>query len=308
MKLALLGFVFRRVRNNLWQLLWTHILTAGTVAMTLYIFGGFVFLEINLRQLLKGWGDQIQITAYLDKRVGEKEVQSLVKRVEAFPEVERVRHTSQEQAWRDFQIALGSQSGLLDGLPREVLPASLEISIKSAHRDGPVVEQLAQRLKQEKEIAIIEYPQDWIERLGLIVLGIEWAKWIFGGVLFMATYFIVASTVKLGMLARQDEIEILQLVGASEDLIQAPFVLEGMIQGVAGATISVALLWVTYQILLRSELPSLGGFLTPLGQIQFLDLTSMGLLLAIGWLLGAAGSLFSLRRFIRTWNASRGQL
>jgi len=307
-KLALLGFVFRRVRNNLWQLLWTHLLTAGTVAMTLYIFGGFVFLEINLRQLLKGWGDQIQITAYLNKSVGEKEVQSLVKRIEAFPEVERVRHTSQEQAWRDFKIALGSQSGLLDGLPREVLPASLEISIKSAHRDGPVVEQLAQRLKQEKEIAIIEYPQDWIERLGLIVLGIEWAKWIFGGVLFMATYFIIASTVKLGMLARQDEIEILQLVGASEDLIQAPFVLEGVIQGVVGATISLALLWVTYQILLRSELPSLGGFLTPLGQIQFLDLTSMGLLLAIGWLLGAAGSLFSLRRFIRTWNASRGQL
>ena len=308
MKLALLGFVFRRVRNNLWQLLWTHLLTAGTVATTLYIFGGFVFLEINLRQLLKGWGDQIQITAYLNKSVGEKEVQSLVKRIEAFPEVERVRHTSQEQAWRDFEIALGSQSGLLDGLPREVLPASLEISIKSAHRDGPVVEQLAQRLKQEKEIAIIEYPQDWIERLGLIVLGIEWAKWIFGGVLFMATYFIIASTVKLGMLARQDEIEILQLVGASEDLIQAPFVLEGVIQGVVGATISLALLWVTYQILLRSELPSLGGFLTPLGQIQFLDLTSMGLLLAIGWLLGAAGSLFSLRRFIRTWNASRGQL
>lgn len=307
MKLALLGFVFRRVRNNLWQLLWTHILTAGTVAMTLYIFGGFVFLEINLRQVLKVWGDQIQITAYLDKSVGEKEVHSLVKRVEAFPEVERVRHISQEQAWRDFQTALGSQSGLLDGLPREVLPASLEISIKSAHRDGPVVEQFAQRLKQEKEIAIIEYPQDWIERLGLIVLGIEWAKWIFGGGLFMATYFIVASTVKLGMLARQDEIEILQLVGASEDLIQAPFVLEGMIQGVVGATISVALLWVTYQFL-RNELPSLGGFLTPLGQVQFLDLKSMALLLAIGWLLGAAGSLFSLRRFIRTWKASRGQL
>jgi len=306
-KLALLGFVFRRVRNNLWQLLWTHILTAGTVAMTLYIFGGFVFLEINLRQLLKVWGDQIQITAYLDKSVGEKEVHSLVKRVEAFPEVERVRHISQEQAWRDFQTALGSQSGLLDGLPREVLPASLEISIKSAHRDGPVVEQFAQRLKQEKEIAIIEYPQDWIERLGLIVLGIEWAKWIFGGGLFMATYFIVASTVKLGMLARQDEIEILQLVGASEDFIQAPFVLEGMIQGVVGATISVALLWVTYQFL-RNELPSLGGFLTPLGQVQFLDLKSMALLLAIGWLLGAAGSLFSLRRFIRTWKASRGQL
>ncbi|MGH7796884.1 MAG: cell division protein FtsX [Candidatus Binatia bacterium] len=303
MKISLIGFVLRRVRSNLRQLFWTHVLTAGTMAMTLFIFGGFMLLETNLQELLKGWGDQIQIIGYLNNGLPAHDVQALIKRVEAMPEVEGVRHISQEQAWRDFQVALGSQSGLLDGLPREILPASVEILLKPAQRDGPVVEHLAQRLKQENGIASVEYPQEWVERLGLAALAVEWVKWIFGGVLFLATFFIVGSTVKLAVLARKDEVEIMQLVGASEELIQAPFVIEGMIQGLAGAAISIAGLWLVY-VLVQNELPSMGGFLAPLGALQFLDLNSLALLLVIGWLLGAAGSVISLRRFVRSWNAS----
>jgi cell division transport system permease protein len=302
-KIFLVGFVLRRVRSNLRQLFWTHMLTAGTMAMTLFVFGGFMLLETNLQGLLKGWGDQIQIIGYLKNGLAAHEIQTLVKRVEAMPEVQRVRHISQEQAWRDFQSALGHQSGLLDGLPREILPASVEILLKPAQRDGPVVAQLADRLKQENGIASVEYPQEWVERLGLAVLAVEWIKWILGGVLFLATFFIVGSTVKLAVLARKDEVEIMQLVGASEALIQAPFVIEGMIQGLAAATISIGGLWLVY-VLIQNELPSMGGLLGALGELQFLNLNSLALLLVIGWLLGAAGSVISLRRFVRSWNAS----
>jgi cell division transport system permease protein len=301
--ISLIGFVLRRVRSNLRQLFWTHVLTAGTMAMTLFVFGGFMLLEINLQRLLKGWGDQIQIMGYLNNGLPADDVRALIKRVEAMPEVQGVRHISREQAWRDFQAALGSQSGLLDGLPREILPASIEISLKPAQRDGPIVEQLATRLKQEHGVASVEYPQEWVERLALAVLAVEWVKWIFGGVLFLATFFIVGSTVKLAVLARKDEVEIMQLVGASEELIQAPFVIEGMIQGLAGATISIVGLWLAY-ILVQKELPSIGGFWAPLDELQFLYLDNLALLLVIGWLLGAAGSLISLRRFVRSWNVS----
>ena len=302
MKISLIAFVLRRVRSNLRQLFWTHVLTAGTMAMTLFVFGGFMLVEINLQRLLKGWGDQIQIMAYLNNGLPAEDVRALIKRIDAMPEVERVRHISQEQAWRDFQTALGSQSGLLDGLPREILPASIEISLKPAQRDVAVVEQLAERLKREHGIATVEYPQEWVERLALAVLAVEWVKWMLGGVLFLATFFIVGSTVKLAVLARKDEVEIMQLVGASEELIQAPFVIEGMIQGLAGAAISIAGLWLAHG-LIQNELPSMSGFWMPLGELQFLDPSSLALLLVIGWLLGAAGSLISLRRLVRSWNA-----
>ena len=303
MKLSLLGFVLRRVGGNLWQLLWTHVLTAGTVAMTLFVFGGFMLVETNLQKLLKGWGEQIQITAYLHSDVAAEGPTGLLERVRAMPEVERVRHISREQAWRDFQAALGTQSGLLDGLPREVLPASIEISLRPAQRDGAAVEALAERLKKENDIASVEYPQEWVERLGLVMLAVEWIKWTFAAVLFLATFFIVGSTVKLAILARKDEVEIMQLIGASEELIQAPFVIEGMIQGLAGASLAVAGLGATY-FLLKNEMVSMGGLLAPLGELRFLDLNGIFLLLAIGLFLGAAGSLISLRRFVRTWHAS----
>lgn len=307
MRPLLLGFVLRRVRNSLWQLRWNHLLTAATMAVTLFIFGAFMVLQINLEQLLKAWGEQIQITAYLSKSVAPSEAQKLLERVRSLPEVERVRLVSHEEAWRDFQAALGAQSGLLDGLPRDILPASLEIAFKPVHRDGPAVEQLAHRLRGEKEITGVDYPQEWVDRLGLIVLAVQWTQWTFGGLLFLATFFVVGSTVKLALLARKDEIEIMQLVGASEELIQAPFVLEGMIQGLVAGSLSIAALWTAF-VIARSELPTLAGFFAPHARPQFLDSTSILLLLAIGWLLGAAGSLFSLRRFIKRWQVSRREV
>lgn len=298
-----LSLVLRQVRSSLRHLFWSHVLTSGTMAMTFFVFGAFMLVQVNLERLLKSWGEEIQVTAYVNNTIDAAEVQELLQHIAAWPEVARVRHISQEQAWRDFQTALGSQAGLLDGLPRDVLPASVEITLKPGSRDAPVVEQIAERLRAKKGIASVEYPQEWVERMGLAVLAVEWGKWIVGGILFMATFFIVGSTVKLALFARKDEVEIMQLVGASEALIQAPFVIEGMIQGFAGAAISLAALWAAY-LLLREQTPLMGGFLAPLSQLQFLDAARMVLLVTSGWLLGAAGSLFSLRRIVKTWYSS----
>ncbi|MGH7810782.1 MAG: cell division protein FtsX [Candidatus Binatia bacterium] len=306
MKLALIGFVLRRVRMSLWQLRWSHLLTAMTMSVTLFVFGAFLVLQINLEHWLKGLGDEIQMTAYLAQNLAPLETQSLLERVRATPEVERVRLISQEQAWRDFQAALGAQSSLLEGLPADVLPASLEIAFKPAHRDGPVMERVAERLRGEKEISGVDYPQEWADRLEVIALAAQWAKWTLGGLLFLATFFIVGSTVKLALLARKDEIEIMQLVGASEELIQAPFVIEGMIQGLVAGGIAMAALWGAF-VMARSEILTFVGFLAPLARPQFLDSLNIAFILAVGWLLGAAGSVFSLRRFLKTWKSSRGE-
>ena len=118
----------------------------------------------------------------------------------------------------------------------------------------------------------------------------------------MVTFFIVGSTIKLAILARKDEIEMMQLFGASEEMIQAPFVVEGMTQGIVGGLLSVLCLWFLFDSL-RDQIPNAIGLVGPFTQIQFLNVRSMALILAIGWLLGAAGSLFSLRRFVKSWRS-----
>ena len=138
-----------------------------------------------------------------------------------------------------------------------------------------------------------------MEKFSLLLLGIQWAKWIFGGFLFMASLLIVGSTVKLAIMAREDEIEIMQLVGATDGMIKAPFVIEGMIQGLVGASFSLLFLWLLF-LFLNVRLPPSLGILIPDDQLRFLDIWQALFLLLLGWLLGAVGSLFSLRRFLRT--------
>ena len=300
MKWAQLGFIGRRVRNSVREIFWTHVLTSVTMALTLFVFGAFMLLQENLEALLKGWGDQLQINAYVGKDLSGADIESLRERIRTYPEVAHVRHISQEQAWMDFQAALGAQSNVLEGLPRDVLPASFEIALRPNFRDGPVVEALAARLRKEKGITSVEYAQDWVDRMSLVIIAVQWIKWIFGGVLFLTTYFIVNSTVKLAMLARKEEIQIMELVGASRQLIEAPFVLEGMIQGTVGGGLSVGGLWLAFQ-LMRNQAPLSFGIFGISNPLRFLDYQSVALIIVIGCLLGAAGSLFSLRRFLRSW-------
>ena len=295
-----IAFVARRVRQSLWELLWSHVLTSGTMATSLFVFGVFILLQDNLQHMLNGWGDQIQINTYLANDVGTEQVEAMMDRIQAMPEVEGLRHISKEQAWNDFQTALGAQSAVLEGLPSDVLPASFEITVKPVFRDPARVQDLAGRLGKINGIAAVEYPHQWVDRLNLFVLAVQWAKWALGGILFIATFFIVGSTVRLSLLARKDEIEIMQFVGASEELIRAPFVVEGMLQGTVGAGVSLLCLWLCY-VLLQQYLVGQLALLGPKMQLRFLDPASITMIVAIGLLLGGLGSLFSLRRFLRKW-------
>jgi cell division transport system permease protein len=270
------------------------------MAMALFVFGAFMVAEENLQSLFRKWGDQLQLNAYLDKALSPAQITLLQDKIQSFPEVERVHYISQEQAWKDFRAALGPQSNVLEGLPEDVLPPSFEIFVKPFHRDSPLVEALASRLRKEKAVTAVEYPQESVDRLSLGILIVEWAKWAIGAILFVVTFFIVGSVVRLGIAARKDEIEIMQWLGASEELIQAPFVVEGIIQGIIGASLSLLCLW-TLWLLLRDQLSMPFGLFGSPGQLQFVDWRGIALVVAMGALLGASGSLFSLRRFMKTW-------
>jgi len=297
MSLSYVPFVMRRVLGSLRDLLWTHVLTSGTMAMTLFVFGGFLLLQENLDRLFRGWSHQLQVFAYLEEGLQPADLTSLQKLVEAYPEVEGIRFVSKKEAWESFRRDLGSQSGVLEGLNEGLLPSSLEISLKRQFRKRSQVEELANRLKGVRGVGVVEYPQEWIEKLSVLLLAVQWAKWIFGGFLFAASLLIVGSTVKLAIISRKDEIEIMQLVGASNGMIKAPFVIEGMIQGIAGASVSLVLLWVLLNFL-SARLPSSLGILIQQGQLSFLDLWHVSLLILLGWSLGAVGTLFSLRKFL----------
>jgi len=299
-----MGFIMRRAGHGLRHSLGTFVLTGFTVGLTLGVFGGFLLLQLNLEKLIRGWGDRLQMTAYVAPNVGAAELDAVLAKLKSYPEIEGASYTSQEQAWRDFQSSLGAQTGLLDGLPRNVLPSSVEITLRPEFRDSAAMEYLTERLKKHRELTQIDYPQQWVERIGLVVAALQWLKWLVGGGLFLAAFFIVTRMVKLAVLGRSQEIEVMQLVGATESLIQVPFAIEGLLQGVLGAGASLIMVWGVYR-LLRDDPAGLSGLIPALTRIEFLDGPSIALILSIGAILGMSASLFALRGMVRSWKVYR---
>jgi cell division transport system permease protein len=106
------------------------------------------------------------------------------------------------------------------------------------------------------------------------------------------------------LLARRQEIEVLQLVGATEALIQAPMVFEALLQGLFGAGCALAVLWGIWRWL-RDDPIGLGDLVPLLGRVEFLDGADIALMFAIGILLAAAASLLALRGMIDSWEVHR---
>lgn len=297
MTVTLAAFIMRRVRQSLRELFWTHFLTSGVMAMTLFVFGGFLLIQQNVAGLLKGWSDEFQMFAYLGAEVTPRQAESIQSLIRSYPEIRSLRYVSREEAWNTFEKGLGSQAGILEGMSPEILPSSLEIEIGSSARDREVVAALAQRLRAIPGIEEVEYPETWIEKIRLLMAGIEWVKWILGGFLFLVSFMIVVSTIKLAIMARRDEIEIMQLVGATSGLIKAPFVLEGMIQGLAGACLALILLGALFALVSAQLLVGLGP-MVGVEEVVFLRPREALFLLFLGWLLGTGGSLLSVKRYL----------
>ncbi len=269
-------------------------LTAGTVALTLFLLGGFLLLQENLHGLVQGWGSAIQIFAYVDGGLSAADVSSLSTRIGAYPEVESARFVSQTEALASFKKSVGAQSGILEGVPAEALPASFDIALKPPSRDPASIAAVAQRLRAEKGVTQVDYAAEWAEKLDLLALSLAAAKWILGGFIAVAALFIVSNSVKLAIIARRDEIEVMELAGAPPALIRVPFLIEGMSQGLAGAALSLALLAAVFSLAV-SALPRATG-IAYAQPPHFLTIESCAVLLIVGTAIGAAASLFALGR------------
>ena len=139
---------------------------------------------------------------------------------------------------------------------------------------------------------------DWVDRLVSAERMLRFGGWILALLVGMACVYIVASTIRLGVFARREEIEILKLVGATNGFVQAPFLVEGAIQGTVGAALSLGILYGLFRVAAPEVQRSLGAALcaVPLG---FLGDGEMAVIVLLGMLLGLAGSSLAVSRHVR---------
>lgn len=265
------------------------------ITLSLAALGCFWLLSLNLGRAVEQWRERVRVVAYLRDEPRGAGVDELLARVQALDGVQRVRFVSRAEALSSLKRSLGAQASVVDQLPRNPLPASLEVTPtpEAATPDG--TRELVQRLSAMSEVDEVQGGAEWVESLAqwqrlfqLTGLGV-------GAVLALAAILTVTTATTLVLHARRDEMEIMRLVGATEAVIRLPLLLQGMTQGLLGAALALAALVAAHAVFA----PRLEPLLTlTLGLVRsvFLSPAQMALLLAGGAMLGAFGGLLAKGR------------
>ena len=290
-------FILRAVRNmRQWPLLCTVAILTMAVALT--TVATFFLVVVNVEQLAQGWTKEIQVVAYLDNALPQTEIAKTVAELKQIPGVDTVIYVSQDEALQRFRKRLGNDSSLLEGISRDLLPASFELGLFADFRHQQGVETVVKQFEKIIKIEDVRYGQTWLERFNAFVDMLRFVGMVLGGFLLFAALFIVSNTIKLTLFARRDELEIMALVGATMRFIKVPFLLEGAIQGILGGLLSLVFLVVVFKLIIEQSIQSF--WLTPVDfQILFLTINQQVALVVAGMLLGLLGSLTSLRKFVR---------
>lgn len=228
----------------------TSTVAVAIIGISLVLVGAFVLLIANMEELLDRFGQDLHVTAYLEAGLSEDRRRELIGIFETVEGVESVRIVSEAEALERFQAGVGRGEALLEGLDENPLPASLEITLVPANRSASGMERVVESLNGLPGIEELASGRDWVEGYLRFVALVRGLGIGLGAILALATLLIVANTIRLGVFARRDELEILSLVGASRLFVNTPFLLEGLVQGAAGGLFALLLLYALFRLVL----------------------------------------------------------
>jgi len=288
--------VIRQVGRNLRQTWGSQLMTLLTVSLSVLIFAFFYLIYANMLNLGDKLGDDLSLIVYLEDEPGPELKQQLTKKIRTFDEVESIRFVSRSQAYDRFAIQLGENQDVLNDMPKDFLPPSIEVIPLKNLRSLNQVKLFSSYLASLPGTLKVQYGQDWVERFYYFTRLLSIIVLLSGTLLILTTIFMVAYTIRLTILGRQAELELLKLVGATNNYIRTPFLLEGLLQGLLGSTFGITSLYVLFQwIKLRFSGP---GFLN-LFEFAFFQPIVSFTIIGVSILLCTLGSYSTMQKFLR---------
>ncbi|MBN2885970.1 MAG: ABC transporter permease [Chromatiaceae bacterium] len=285
-------------RDALCRLLRTPLPTAMTIAVigiSLALPAALYVLTGNLRLMVSNWDETAAISLFLRQEVDDATAATLAERLRERPELEAVRLIGREQALREFR-ELGGFEGAFDQLEDNPLPALLAIYPRNTQPED--LERLSAALLELPEADFARMDSLWLQRLRAILALSQRAVFIFAALLGLGVLLIVGNTIRLEILNRRIDIEIMELVGATAAFVRRPFLYAGAWYGLLGGLGA----WLLVTLLLSllqgpvSRLAELYG-----ASFRLAGLDALALLLVVGGsvLLGLTGSWIAVERHLR---------
>ncbi|MBD3881444.1 ABC transporter permease [Phormidium tenue FACHB-886] len=274
---------------------WMNWAAVSTVTVLLFLFGISLQASWQLEGLLNQFGSQLEVSVYLDTGIQAADVQAIAT---TLPGVARVTAVPKEAAWAKLvqEMGLSDLQGVTDQLDGN--PLVDELKVKAEQADA--VPTLAAQLEAMPGVDKVQYVDEAVQRLAQLNRGLNWVSAGLTTVLSLTAIAVVTTTIRLIVMARCREIEVMQLVGATTAWIYLPFILQGLVLGAVGACIAWGLIAGLQEFVknLLAQQPEFIQFLTAGMQLSLQELILLPLsLLGLGMAVGLMGSLFAVRRF-----------
>lgn len=296
--LGLLGYFFRRSLLNIRQNLLINFLAVVTITLSFLIVSLFLLVYVNLEGAGEQWSEKVQVTVYFDRELIDKEFASLKTVIMTLDGADAVTYVSRSEALKRFRGRLKGQESLLEGVTADILPSSLEIRLKRDHRDSQAVADFVSHLRKIPSITEVQYGEEWVQRFNTFMNFMRFTGALLGVFIALAVLFIISNTIRLTIYSRREEVELMEVVGATRFFIRAPFLIEGMLQGLCGALLALVIL----SGISLAFLNHAGNFLLFNPQragLVFIPVEYCIALVVAGVVTGLVGSFTSLHRFAR---------
>lgn len=264
------------------------------IVACLLIMGSFSLLAVNLDHMLGDLEAENEFLAYIEEDYTEEQARALQSKIEAVPNVSQVTFVTRQEALDDFLEGRESND-LLDSLPAEVLRDRYRIHVEDIERLKETSEAVRQVTGVANVRAAVEIAQGFV-LVRNIATGVAL---VLIAILAVVSLFIIANTIKLATFYRREEIAIMKMCGATNAFIRWPFIVQGMILGLAGAVVAFFLQWGVYELVGKAVIQSDGMSLVTILPFTSLIVNILPVFCGAGLLIGVVGSVLAIRKFLQ---------
>lgn len=272
----------------------------ATMAACIFMFGIFYILVFNVNAMVQDAEESVAITVFFDEGLSEDEIKEIGKEVGKRTEVRDMVFVSAEEAWESFkEVYFEGNEEYAEGFSENPLAnsANYAIYLKDISKQSTLVKYLesvegVREVKQSQSVA--ETLTEFNKILSIVSGGIIM-------ILLCVAVFLINNTITVGIAVRREEIAIMKLIGATDYLVRSPFIVEGVVIGLIGASAPLILLYVLYDkvvIYVAEKFAFVGSlleFVSP--NILFQGLVPIGLALGVG--IGFLGSIWTIRKHLK---------
>jgi cell division transport system permease protein len=291
--ISFLFFSIKRAWQGFWRNALMSLAATATMVLMLLLLAGFWIIQTGLLAGLEFTEEKVEVVAYLEPTVTEAQVATLQGQLEAMPEVESVAYITREMALDRFRESMEDQGreDLTQFLESNPLYASLEVKLL----DPSAIRVVGDAMREDPIVRNVINIEDLVERVLTVTNVLRTAGTVLLLVVGVIALFIIVNTIRLAVVARAEEIEIMRLVGASDAFIRWPFVFEGAFVGFLGAALTLAVLYAAAE--------PLNDFMVEFFRVLPLEVGSLTrdlvtLVMGTGVGLGILGSWVSVRTYL----------